>query len=380
MRPTEAVVDLAAIGRNVEKLRAHVAPADLCVVTKAGGYGHGAVAVSRAAVEAGASWIAVALVEEGIELRRAGLRAPILVLSEPRPGEMFEVVEYELTPTVYTPEGVAALVAATGVRAGSAPYQVHILIDSGMNRVGMRPELGWDRDDAAHSVGSAIRSIMAKPEISVGGLYTHFAVADEPDRPETAMQLGRFHQVLAELGDDAAGLTLHASNSAATLNIPDARFDMVRVGIATYGIAPTRQLGDLVSLEPAMQLRTQISLVKPVQAGEQVSYGLRHTFAADTRLATVPIGYADGLWRSAAAKGLTVLVGGEPRPIVGVVTMDQAMVDLGPDSTAQVGDEVVLVGQQGAASISATDVADQLGTIPYEIVCDIGRRVRRRYL
>jgi alanine racemase len=381
MRPTEAFVDLGAIGRNIERLIEQAAPASVCAVTKADAYGHGSVACSRVALDAGASMIAVALVEEGIELRRSGVRAPILLLSEPRPGEMFEVVEAGLTPTVYSPVGVAALVAAAGSRKLDAPVDVHLNLDTGMNRVGLRPGVAFDESDSADYVVEAAAAVADKPGLRLGGIWTHLAIADELDRPETAMQLGRFNQLLEAVGefmDD--DVILHASNSAGLIAHDEARFDMVRVGIASYGIEPARGLGADLGLEPAMSLTSELSMVKPVFAGEGVSYGLRHTFASDTIIGTVPMGYADGLRRDSHLHGATLLVGGKHRPIVGVTTMDQTMVDLGPDSTAQAGDPVVIIGSQGDAKITVHDIADRLGTIPYEIVCDIGRRVRRRYL
>ncbi len=381
MRPTEAVVDLGAIARNIERLVAHAAPAQVCAVTKADGYGHGSVACARVALDAGASCIAVALVEEGIELRRSGIRAPILLLSEPRPGEMFEVVEHDLTPTVYSPLGLAALVAAAGSRPLTKPVDVHLKVDTGMNRVGLRPAGAFeDVHDGAYAL-EVVRAIADKPGIHLAGIWTHLAVADEPDRPETAQQLQRFRALLDvlkdELGDD---VLIHAANSAGLLAHDDAHFDLVRVGISTYGIEPRRNIGTSLGLEPAMSLRTQLSMVKPVFPGEAISYGLKHAFDAETVVGTFPMGYADGLRRDSYKRGAQVLIDGVHRPIIGVVTMDQAMVDLGADSRAQPGDEIVIIGSQGDEQITVHDIADRLDTIPYEIVCDIGRRVRRRYL
>lgn len=380
MRPTEAVVDLGAISRNVERLVAHAAPAAVCAITKADAYGHGAVAVSRVALDAGAAMVGVALVEEGVELRRSGVRAPILLLSEPRPNEMFEVVSARLTPTVYTPDGIAALVAAVGFEPGHEPLDVHLGVDTGMNRVGFRSGAPF-HDVDADAVRDVIRAIDDKPGLRLGGIWTHLAVADEPDRSETDEQLARFRSVLGKIRPELDdGVIVHAANSAGMLLRSDALFDMVRVGIATYGVAPSDRLEGIVELEPAMSLRTELGLVKKVHAGEGVSYGLRHTFPTDTMLGTIPIGYADGLRRDSFARGAEVLVGGERRPIVGTVTMDQTMIDLGAGSTARSGDEVVLIGRQDDAEITVADRAVELDTIPYEIVCDIGRRVRRRYV
>lgn len=381
MRPTEAIVDLGAIGRNIERLIAHAAPAEVCAVTKADGYGHGSVASARVALDAGATWIAVALVEEGIELRRSGIRAPILLLSEPRPGEMFEVVEADLTPTVYSPDGLAAIVAAAGSRPLSRPVDIHLAVDTGMNRVGLRPTQSLASvTDPGYAV-EVVRAVEDKPDIRLGGIWTHLAVADEPDRPETDRQLAHFAMLLDAIGPELADdVIVHAANSAGLLARDDARFDMVRCGIGTYGIEPARGIGTALGLEPAMSLTTQLSMVKRVFAGESVSYGLRHTFEADTMLGTIPIGYADGLRRDSHRRGAEVIVGGRRCPIVGVVTMDQAMIDLGPAALDQAGDPVVLIGHQGDEAIDTTDVADRYETIPYEVVCDIGRRVRRRYL
>ena len=380
MRPTEAVIDLGAIRRNVERLVERAAPAQVCAVTKADAYGHGSVASARAALDAGATWIAVALVEEGIELRRSGITAPVLLLSEPRPGEMFEVVEAGLTPTVYSSIGLAALVAAAGSRALSQPVDAHLNLDTGMNRVGLRPEGERDSSDGTYAL-EVVRAIADKPDIRLGGVWTHLAVADDLGRPETAQQLGRFRALLDllrdELDDD---VIIHAANSAGLLAHDDANFDMVRVGISTYGIEPVPGVGSDLGLEPAMTLNTQLSMVKRVFPGEAISYGLEHTFEAETVVGTIPMGYADGLRRDSYRRGGEVLIDGEHRPIIGVITMDQAMVDLGPDATNAPGDPVVVIGTQGDASISVHDIAARLDTIPYEIVCDIGRRVRRRYL
>jgi len=370
MRPTEATVDLDAIGRNVARLIDHVAPAQVCAVVKADGYGHGAVAVARAALQAGAAQLAVALVEEGIELREAGIRGPILVLSEPRPLEMVEVVEHRLTPSVYSGEGLAA-VAAAAASSGGDPLSVQIAIDTGMRRVGA--ETG--------DIDLLARAVADKPELRLEGVWTHCAVADELGNDMTGVQLDRFDAVIDKLQGSGHGpLMIHAGNSAVALAHPRGHHHMVRCGIAMYGLPPGDGFGDMLELEPAMGLRTNVSFVKTVREGDSISYGLRHRFARDTVVATIPIGYADGIRRSYWRHGGEVLINGERRPIVGTVTMDQTMVDCGPDAQVSTGDEVVLIGSQGDETITATEIASKLGTIPYEVVCDLGRRVRRRYL
>jgi alanine racemase len=371
-RPAWAEVDLGAVRHNVALLAALVAPARLCAVVKAAGYGHGSVPVARAAIDGGASWLAVAMVEEGAVLRRHGVDAPILVLSEPPLDSFDDVVALGLTPTVYTQEGLeAAAKAVAGV--GAEPLAVHVKVDTGMHRVGASPA------DAA-GVVSAVR---ARAELALGGVWTHFAVADEPDNPFTDQQCDRFQAVLDEL--DAAGARpplVHAANSAGALAHARSRFDLVRCGIAVYGVAPSPALAGLdavARLRPALSLRARVSFVKRVGPGEAVSYGLRRPLEREATIATVPVGYADGVpWRLGVTGG-EVLIGGRRRPLAGSVTMDQILVDCGDDTGVLPGDEVVLLGRQGTDEISAWDWAERTGTIAYEILCGIGPRVPKIY-
>ena len=366
-RPTWAEVDLAAVAHNTRALVARAGLAHLCAVVKAGGYGHGAVEVARAALEAGATWLAVALVEEGAQLRDAGIVAPVLLLSEPPLGSMADVVGLGLTPTLYTAEGVAAAARAA---AGTA-LNVHVKVDTGMHRVGA---------PAADAVKLAL-TVDERPELSLQGLWTHFAVADDPDNPFTAVQAERFSAVLVDLA--ALGVRpplAHACNSAGLLAHPAARHDLVRCGLAVYGVAPSLALaGHAADLRPALSLKARVSLVKEVAAGEGVSYGLRFRTERPTVIATVPIGYADGVpWRFSEAGG-EVLVGGRRRAIAGAVTMDQITLDCDDDRSVQVGDEVVLIGRQGDEAIGAWEWATKLGTIAYEVLSRIGPRVPRVY-
>lgn len=379
MRPTVAVVDLGAIARNVERIVELAAPSLICCVVKADAYGHGAVPVGQTALDSGASWLGVSLIEEGVELRGAGVEAPILVLSEPRPDEMSDVVAFRLTPTVYSVTGVAAFASALGSSDLSLAAMPHLKVDTGMNRVGLRScsAVGLA---GANDVEAMISTIEAHG-IEVAGLSTHLAVADDPTHQGTTEQLSRFREIVKHVRPMLSPNALvHASNSAGLLHFPDARFDMVRVGIATYGIAPGRHRPSPVALEPALSLRTELSFTKKVKAGERVSYGLGHRFKVDTTLGTIPIGYADGLRRDAGLAGVEVLVSGRRCPIVGQVTMDQAIVDLGSSSSANVGDDVTVLGSQAGDVITATEMADRLGTIPYEILSGIGSRVRRKHL
>ena len=363
MRPTWAEVDLGAVAHNVALLVERAAPAEVCAVVKADGYGHGAVRVARAALDAGAAWLAVALVEEAVVLREAGIEAPILLLSEARPSEFAEVAALGLRATVYSPVGIAAA-AATGEH-----LRLHLKVDTGMHRVGAA------RDEV---VGLA-RTVVEHPALELEAVWTHLAVADEPDRAFTREQLDRFDAVLAELR--AAGIEVpltHAANSAGAIAHPDARRSLVRCGIAVYGVDPSPELAGALGLQPALRLRSEVSFVKRVAAGEGVSYGLHHTFGEAATVATVPIGYADGVRRRLGLLGQEVLIRGRRRPIVGVVTMDQLMVDCGDDPVA-VGDEVVLLGRQGDDEIRAEEWAAALDTIGYEITCAIGPRVPRRH-
>jgi alanine racemase len=372
-----ADVDLDAIAGNVQLLRQAAAPAAVWAVVKADGYGHGAVEVSKAALSAGAAGLCVALASEGVALRLAGIDAPTLVLSE-QPGDVAgDLVRYELIATVSTAAGIDALAAAAAA-AGRSSCPVHLKVDTGMHRVGAPTSLA----------GDLLARIERTQQLSLEGVYTHLAVADEPSHRYTSHQLSQFDDMRAALTlpDDAA---VHAANSAATLAHPAAHYSMVRAGIAIYGIspftvdtAPTSGSGVdeiAASLRPAMALKARVSYVKRLRAGDRVSYGLRHTFAADANVATIPIGYADGVRRNLSGTGTSVLIRDIRREIVGTITMDQLMVDCG-DHDVVVGDEVVLIGRQGDEMIRAEDWASTLGTIGYEIVCGIAARVPRRYV
>jgi alanine racemase len=366
-------VDLEAIAHNVGVLRRAAAPAQVWAVVKADAYGHGAVPVARAALAAGATGLCVALVQEGVELRRAGIDGPVLVLSEQPPGQLGELVAAGLSATVYRPGAIAALAAAAR-SLGARNVPVHLKIDTGMHRVGAAP---------GDAVGLAALVRSAAPVLRLEGVATHLATADEPGHPAVAAQLAAFDGVLAAL--DAAGTRpplVHVANSAGALAVPAARHSLVRTGIAIYGIEPGPGVAHLCrDLRPALALKARVSLVKRVPAGDGISYGLRHTFVRDATVATVPVGYADGVPRRLFEQGGQVLIGGRRRPIVGVVTMDQLMVDCGDDPVA-IGDEVVLLGEQtgprGAERIRAEEWAERLGTIGYEIVCGISRRIERR--
>lgn len=375
-----AEIDLAAVRANARRLASLSQPAQLCAVVKANGYGHGAVQVARAALEGGATWLAVALVDEGLELRSAGIEAPVLVLSEPPREAMADIVAAALVPTLYTDEGVEAAVKAAARRLVShsgrsdslagpteRPLDVHVKVDTGMHRVGADPKVALD----------VARAVVDRSELRLAGVWTHLAVADEPANPFTGQQLERFEAVRAQLEADGIECgTLHAANSAGAIGHPRARYDLVRCGIALYGIAPSAELEGSMELSPVMSVKARVSMVRQVPAGDGISYGLRYRLERRSTVATVPLGYADGVPRALSAAGGEVLIGGRRRPIAGTITMDQLMVDCGSDSVAR-GDEVVLIGAQGRERVTADEWAEHVGTIAYEIVCRIGPRVPR---
>ena len=367
-RPTWVEIDLGAIRHNVTVLSARVAPAAVMAIVKADAYGHGAVLVARAALQAGANALGVALVEEGVHLRDAGIDAPILVLSEPAPDAATEVVARALTPVVYTEAGIDALAKAV-TDEGREPLGVHLKIDTGMHRVGA----------AADDVVSLAMRVGGHRELVLEGVCTHFAVADEPEHGYTDVQLERFataRRLLADAGVNPG--MVHAANSAAAIGFPASRFDMVRTGIAIYGVAPGPGIGADLGLRPALALRSRVSHVKRLHRGDAVSYGLRYELRRDATIATVPIGYADGVSRNLGAVGGEALLHGRRFPIAGTVTMDQLLLDVGDEPVA-VGDVVTLLGDDGDASVTAEEWAGLLGTIGYEIVCGIGPRVPRQY-
>jgi alanine racemase len=321
----------------------------------------------------------VALVEEGVALREAGIEVPILLLSEPPVEAMKDAVASRLVPTIDSEVGVRAL-SRVAAGSDSGPVDVHLKVDTGMHRVGTDPD----------KVVALATSIGAHPQLRLAALWTHLAVADGVEKADlefTRTQLDRFRSVSAELL--SAGLRppmTHAANSAGAIAFPEGRLDMVRCGIALYGLCPTprlaTQLSDATggaSLRPVMSLRAEVSLARWLDRGERPSYGRRRPLAERSLVATVPIGYADGVPRRLFDTGGEVLIGGVRRPLAGVVTMDQIVVDCGPDNhpAVEVGDEVVLIGRQGNDEITATEWADRLGTINYEVVCGIGPRVPR---
>jgi alanine racemase len=371
-----AEIDLDAITHNARVLSRLVRPATLCAVVKAHGYGHGAVSVARATLTGGALGLAVALVDEGVELRQNNVHGPILLLSECGADAVDAAMAYGLTPTVYTAEGIAQF--AQAARMLGQRTSVHIKVDTGMHRVGAAPA----------DVPALVRALVEDPLLRFEGLWTHFPVADgdsAEDRAFTVRQLALFDGAIADLARaDVHPDVIHAANTAGAIVFPQARYGMVRCGIGLYGYLPGDTVGAAFStaaggqhLRPALSLRARVVSVRTLAEGERPSYGRMRALPQRSVVATVPIGYADGVPRALFSNGAHVLIGGRRRPLAGMVTMDQIMVDCEEDTSVQPGDEVVLLGRQGDEEITADEWAGLLGTISYEILCGIGPRVPR---
>lgn len=364
--PLWAEIDLGCIRRNVERMKGILAPRTmLLTVVKANGYGHGDVESARAAIDGGADWLGIARVSEGAALRDAGITKPLLLLAEPPPAAIHRAVELDLIPTIYTLQIARILSEEATQREKIIP--VHVKVDTGMHRYGVAVEEAVD----------FVAAIDRMKGLEVQGLWSHFAVAEDVLNPITKQQLEKFHDVLDALGPRTEGMIRHLSNSAGAMTLPESHFDMVRVGIAVYGVHPSSSLVDAVELEPAMALKTRVGMVKRLGGGESVSYGHRYTTSNVTTIATAPCGYADGVNRSLSNRG-EVLIRGKRYLIAGTITMDHLLVDVGDDQV-EVGDEVVLIGRQGTEEITAHSIADLLGTIPYEVMCGVSARVPRIY-
>jgi alanine racemase len=363
-RPTTVQIDLEAVRANVRALKP--TNAELMAIVKANGYGHGGAPVARAALEAGASWIGVALVEEGVALREAGIEAPILVLSEFPRGAEAAAMAARLTPTVYTTEGLDRLAAAA--RVLDRPPAVHAKIDTGMHRVGLYPP-----EEASEFV-----ALVAAAGFELEGLWTHFAAAESDDEGTK----GQLRWLLAVANGLRARGTrpryLHAANSAGTLRFPQAHLDLVRVGAAMYGLDPGGGLGPAAGLRPALRWVSSVTLVRRLPAGERLSYGWTYTIRRDANVATLPVGYGDGYARILSSRA-EVLIRGKRYRVSGTVTMDQLVVDCGDDEVRP-GDEVVLIGEQGDERITAEEVGAHMGTIGYEVVTSISERVPREHI
>jgi len=364
----EASVDLGVISRNIEALRAHVAPAAVMAVVKANGYGHGAVPAARAAVRGGADWLGVVHVAEALEVRRAGIDVPLLCLMAIGSDSHADAVAADVDLAAGSVGMVRRLAAAA--EAAGRPARVHLKADTGLGRGGATPA-DWP------SVLEAAGKARADGSIVITGLWSHFASADDPGNPSIEAQLAVFKEALAAA--ESAGISppvRHIANTAAALGVPEARYDLVRVGGGSYGLS-TLPRGAPPWLRPAMTLRARLALVKRVPAGSGVSYGHLYTTQRETTLGLVPLGYADGIPRAATGHPL-VAARGRRWPIAGRVCMDQFVIDFGDEPVAE-GDEVVLFGPGDGGEPTAQEWGERLGTISYEVVTGIGTRVPRSH-
>ena len=377
-----AEIDLKAIAHNVAELRRITQPeARLMAVVKANGYGHGAIEVARCALQNGAAMLGVARIDEGIRIREAGIRVPILICGYTLPNRAADLLEYELTPCVYTIPSAQAL-SRTAASLGKK-IKAHLKVDTGMGRLGQLPKNFKANNSTAinaDDIEDAL-TIADLEGLELEGIFTHFATADSSDKSYAEKQLHRFINYLKRLHQAGVNPPVrHAANSAALIDMPQSHLDMVRPGIAVYGLYPSDEVQKKkVSLKPAMALKTRIIHLKKVPAGFKVSYGITHETQKPTTIATVPVGYADGLSRLLSSRG-QMLVHGQRVPIIGRVCMDLTMLDVGSVENVQMDDEVVILGQQGNETLTADEMAALLNTINYEIVSTITDRVPRVYL
>ena len=365
-RSTFAVGNLSAVQYNLHRLR-EIAGTPVMAVVKANAYGHGALEAARAAVDAGAEWLGVAFAAEGIALRRGGLNANILVLGYTPPHLAAEAIEHDLSLAVYDEDLVRAY--ADSARMLNKRARLHIKVDTGMGRLGTPPTAG----------AALVRSVKRLSGVEAEGLFTHFATADESDLTFAHEQLSRFQNVLAELSANDRPRWVHAANSAAALAISESRFDLVRVGIAMYGLNPSSDVSVPADFIPALEWKSTVAQVRTMPPGTPVSYGREYFTKGEEHIAVIPVGYADG-FRRFPKNVAHVLVGGQRVPVVGRVCMDQIMADVTEVGEVKMGDEVVLIGQQGGVRLTADDAAAWWGTINYDVTSGIMARVPRVYV
>jgi len=365
-RPTRAEVDLSAIAGNVAVLKSLLKPAvRFCAVVKADGYGHGAVAVAAEALRAGADCLAVAILDEALSLRAAGFTCPILILGYTPPIQAHLVAENGLTQTIYNQTQAEAL-AGAGQALGLS-VKVHMKVDTGMGRLGLAP---------AEAADFAL-SLAGRPNLDLEGIYTHFAKADSRDKSSARRQFQIFQETVSAIA--GRGLTIpicHAANSAALLDLPETHLDMVRVGLSLYGLWPSEETSRPVELRAALRFKTRIAQLKVVPAGTPLSYGETFITARESRIATLPVGYADG-WSRRLSHKAQIVVSGQRAPIVGRVCMDQCLADVTDIPGLSEGDDILLFG---GPELPAEEPAGLLDTINYEVICMIGKRVPRVYL
>lgn len=365
-RPTRAEIDLSALRKNMLGLKSLTKTGTkFCAVVKADGYGHGGIQAAKTAESIGVDYLAVAILGEALELRGAGLKLPILVLGYTPEYQYADVVEHGITQTIFNLDQAKALSAASA--AAGKPVKAHLKVDTGMGRLGVRPE---DAADAAVSMA-------ALPGLELEGVFTHFATADSKDPTYTKRQFAAFCSALEAIAGRGLNIPIrHCANSATTLNYPEMHLDMVRVGVALYGLWPSDETARPIEITPVMRFKTKIAQLKEVPAGTCISYGC--TFIADkpSRIATMPVGYADGLSRSLTGKA-EVVIKGKRAPMAGRICMDQCIADVSDIPGLKEGDDVLIFG---GPELLSDEVAAHLGTINYEVVCVVGKRVPRVYI
>lgn len=366
MRAAWAQVDLKALRNNYQEIKKQLKPkVKLCAVVKADAYGHGAVPVARIAVSAGADYLAVATLSEGIELRQAGFTTPILLLGLVTPAEAAQVAAYDITQVVCS-FALAKALAEAGA-AQNKTVKIHLKVDTGMGRIGVRPE----------EIGELAKNIKSLSHIEIEGMFSHFATADAKDKSYTKLQLEKFEQAIKAV--EAQGIKLaikHIAESAAILEIPEAHYDMVRAGVIQYGLWPSAEVTHPIKLKSVMKLMAKVVWLKKLAAGESIGYGRQFVAERDSIIATLPIGYADGYIRAYGAKG-AVEINGRRAPIAGRICMDQVMIDVTDVSDVKIGSVATLFGSE---TLSIDEAASWLGTINYEIPCLISPRVPRVYV
>lgn len=371
IRGAWAEIDLDALAHNMKEIRRLVREdALVTAVIKADGYGHGAKKIAQTLLDNGADRFAVAVLDEGIELRQAGFEVPVLILGFTDPERAEEVVKYNLDQTVYSWELAEALSKEAARQNKKA--KIHIKVDTGMGRIGLQPN---------NESVNLIKKISELPNVILEGIFTHFAVADTADKRYTEEQYEKFNWIISELQKQNVEFNVrHCGNSATIIDLPDMHMDMVRAGIILYGLAPSNEvLLKKIDLRQVMSLKVRITHVKEIEAGQSVSYGRKFIASKKSKIASLPIGYADGYTRMLSGKA-EALVKGKRVPVVGRICMDQCMIDITGIEDVKVGDEVVLFGRQGKDMIHIDELAEKLGTINYEIVCMISKRVPRVYI
>ena len=364
-RAVWAEIDLGAIEHNFKEIKKCIqGGAKLCAVVKANAYGHGAVAVAKTAVEAGADYLAVAVLSEALELRDAGFTTPILILGAVPAEDARILVDRGITQTVCTLE-LAEAISAEAQRQGKKA-KIHLKIDTGMGRIGIRPE----------AAGEMAKQLTMLPGLELEGMFSHFALADVKDKSYAHEQLAQFRLAIQKVEEKGIDIPIkHIAESAAILELPEAHFDMVRAGVIEYGLWPSDEVEHAASLRPAMKVCAKLVFVKTMHEGETISYGRTYTMPGERRIATMPLGYADGYLRAFAGKA-SVEIAGKRAPVVGRICMDQFMVDITDIPEAQEGSEAVIFGSD---TLTADELAKWLGTINYEVVCLMAPRIPRIY-